>query len=120
MADYRLPSIPTSKEVLKMYRNPVKKPTPEDAISNPTIIKTKSDYGLSDNVEYGFLNTITYNRGIANNAQAPNEELKGFIQHTVDRKIKPSDGGAPPEIRKGTIGRMPVSMPTITKSPIII
>lgn len=99
-----------SKDFLMKLKNPVKKPTPEDPISNPTIIKTKSKYNLSDNVEYGFLNTITFDRGIANSAKPPEDELTGYIINNVDRKIRPSDGGAPPQLKKGTIGKKSVSI----------
>lgn len=93
----------TTKQFLNKLKNPVKIPDSSDPIYNPKIKKI-NDPDLSDNVNYGFLNTITYQRGIADNAPAPDEELKGNILHTVNRTIRPSDGGEPPTLPRGTIG----------------
>ena len=95
---------PSVKDFLRSLKNPVQQPTPQDPIFNAKIIKINTP-NVSDNVEYGFLNTITYQRGMANNAMAPISELKGYIIEDVARKIRPSDGGAPPSLKSGSIGK---------------
>lgn len=69
-------------------------------------IKIKDNkFNLSDQVIYGYTNTIFYQRGIRLNADTPDDDIEGFIVDMIPQKAAPSIGNQPPALPRGSFGK---------------